>query len=95
MPHAEGWREAHTIQRAYAFNNPMTAITKVNSSGYLTEEYSFVSTSRENVIIESVKKAEKEDAVIVRMYEAFHRTTEVNVDFGPQIYKAYTCNLLD
>lgn len=95
VPHAEGWREAHTIQRAYAFNNPMTAITKVNSSGYLAEEYSFVSTSRENVIIESVKKAEKEDAVIVRMYEAFHRTTEVNVGFGPQIYKAYTCNLLE
>ncbi|MDO4306771.1 MAG: alpha-mannosidase [Eubacteriales bacterium] len=94
-PHKGGFREAGTIGKAYALNNPMKAIVKENAPGTLPAVYSSVSVDVPNVMIEVVKKAEDEDASIVRLYETFNRRTKVSMEFGRSVKAVYDCTMLE
>ena len=63
--------------------------------GKLPEEYSFVSCNSDNFIVETVKKAEDDDALVVRGYESYNKRTNVKLDFGYDVKKAYICDLLE
>ena len=93
-PHSGDFREAGTINRAYALNNPLLAIQakaaadsmlagteecQTRTADQLTAHASFVHTDAENVFIEVVKQAEDGDGVIIRLYEAFNRRADVTV----------------
>ncbi|MBO5453247.1 MAG: alpha-mannosidase [Clostridia bacterium] len=82
-----------TVQMAYCLNQKMTAIDKISSSGTLPAEFSLVSVNKENIIIETVKKAENDNAVIVRMYDSYNMVTNAKIKFGFDVKKAYTCDL--
>ena len=74
-PHAGDWRAAETVRRAYEFNVPVlsTPAREENAAGdgeALPASFSLVSADAPNLIVETVKKAEDEDALIVRLYEA-------------------------
>ncbi|MDO4272201.1 MAG: alpha-mannosidase [Eubacteriales bacterium] len=94
-PHAEGFREAGTIGRAYALNNPLQCVVKANSSGTLPREYSAVSINVPNVITEVVKMAEDGKGTVLRLYEAFNRRTDVTMCFGKPLKTVYICNMLE
>ena len=76
-------------------NNPLEAAVKANEGGTLPDVYSFVTCSRENVVVEVVKKAEEEEAVIVRLYECFNRRTEVSLTFAEDIKTVCECDMLE
>ena len=63
--------------------------------GKLPEEYSFISCEADSFIIETVKKAEADNALVVRGYEAYNKRTSVKLDFGFDVTKAYVCDLLE
>lgn len=64
-PHLEDWRKAHTEIEAYKLNNPLNVF-----SGTLDNlNKSLFTIDKANVEISAVKKAEYEDAYIVRLYE--------------------------
>lgn len=42
-----------------------------------------------------VKKAEDSDVLILRMYEAFNRTTQAIVSFDQNVQDARECNMLE
>ena len=71
---------------AYDLNKPMTAVTLGAQEGKLADSYSLVSVSAPNVILETVKKAEDSDAMILRMYEAYNKkvNTTVTLGFAPK-----------
>ena len=94
-PHQGDWREAGTVAQAYELNNPMSAAVKMNDGGLLPASFSLVSTDSENVVIETVKKAEDSRDVIVRMYECFNRRSEVRVHVGPKLLGASVCNIME
>lgn len=94
-PHKGDFREAGTIDRAYALNNPMKCLVKENESGNAPAVYSAVRVDAPNVVIEVVKKAEDEDASIIRMYEAFNRRTNTVLHFGRKAKAVYECNMLE
>jgi alpha-mannosidase len=48
-----------------------------------------------NVIIETVKKAEKEDALVVRMYECAGMDAAFRLDAGFKVGSAQECDLLE
>ncbi len=60
-----------------------------------SSELFFVKVNRENVIIETVKKAEDSDGIVVRIYEAFNQRGEVELEFGYQLKNVIECNLLE
>ena len=80
---------------AQSFNQPMFAKTVEKQSGSLADKYSFVSCNCDNIIIDTVKKAENEDATVIRLYEYFDRRTKAELTFGANIKSAYLCDMLE
>lgn len=95
FPHQGSWKEAGTVNQAYLLNNPLEAAVKENEGGTLPDAYSFVTCSQDNVVVEVVKKAEDEEAVIVRLYECFNRRTDVSLVFAEDIKSVCECDMLE
>ena len=81
FPHAGNFRENGTVQLAYELNCPLKAFEIGKQDGKLPEEYSFISCNADNFIVETVKKAEADDALVVRGYESYNKRTNVKLDF--------------
>lgn len=94
-PHQAGWREAGTVNQAYLLNNPLAAVIKDNDGGALSPSFGFVSSSKENVIIEVVKKAEEDDAFVIRLYECYNRRTHTKLTFGQKLASICECNMME
>lgn len=95
LPHSGNFRENGTIQLAYELNCPMKAFEIGKQDGALGEEYSFISCDSDNFIVETVKKAENDDNIIVRGYECYNKRTDVTLTAGFDVKKAYICDLLE
>jgi alpha-mannosidase len=68
-PHPNDWRKAGTVQRGYELNNPMT-VKFINKNKGIYSKYSFLNVEPSNIIITTVKKSEKDNSIIIRMYES-------------------------
>ncbi len=95
-PHAGTYTQAGTVQLAYDLNNPMSAVKLGKQEGALPESYSFVSISDENIVIDTVKKAEDTDETVVRMYESWNkRVNGAKLTFGFDVSSAVLCDLME
>ncbi len=94
-PHTGNWKEAGTVAQAYLFNNPLSAIMKEREGGMLAASQSFVCVDCDNVVIETIKKAEEGDEIILRLYECFNRRNDVVLTFPKEIRYITECNLLE
>ena len=63
VPHAGGWREAGIVGEAACFNAPLRAI-----SGPVPESFAWVDDP--NLVLDTIKRAEDSDALVLRLYEA-------------------------
>lgn len=95
MAYEGDFREAGVINEAYALNQPLTVAQVCANKGALADEFSLVSCDRANVIVETVKKAEDDDGMIVRMYDAFNRRANATVTVAEGFKKAYLCDLME
>ena len=94
-PHEGDWRAAGTVKQAYRLNNPLTSVWKENEEGTLADTYSFVSSDKDNAVVEVVKKAEDSDDTIVRLYECYNRRTPVTLTFGKEVASVVECNMME
>lgn len=92
LPHSGDWRDGETVRRAYELNVPMIAHLSEDSS---QGERWLISVEAPNVVIETVKKAEKEDALIVRMYECDGADAHVDLIVDLPVRWATECDLLE
>ena len=74
------------IKKSYEFNIPMQ---------YGDQIEPFVEVDNPDIIIESVKKAEDSDAVIIRMYETLGAPSTASLRFNKKVKKAYLTNLIE
>lgn len=95
MPHIGSFREAGVFAQSYALNQPLTAVPVTADEGSLADSFSLVSCDKNNIVIETVKKAEKDDGMIVRMYESFDMKTAVTLTVADGFMKVYLCDLLE
>ena len=95
LPHAGNYRESGTVQLAYELNAPLKAFPIGKQDGALPEEYSFVSCDSDSFIVETVKKAEDSDDIVIRGYESYNKKTNVTLNFGFDVKKAVICDLLE
>jgi len=97
LPHAGEWRDGQFVPEAYALNYPMlNGYLPGGQPGSLPQTYRLAEVDADNVIVETVKKAEQEDAWIVRLYEYKQsRSNAVTLSFGKAIRKAVECNLVE
>ena len=95
LPHEGNWREAGTLQQAYQVNQPMTAAFKAVEGGNAPAQYAAVRSSKPNVVVEVVKKAEDSDDTIVRVYEAYGRRVKAELSFPAELTSAAECDLME
>lgn len=95
LPHSGDFKAGGTIREAYLLNNPLITRSIYPQHGVLPQMYSLLSCRNENIVIETVKKAEESDEVIVRLYECFNRSGKITLDFGFDVKKAYVCDLCE
>ena len=94
-PHTKDYRSAGVIQTAYLLNNPMNAIEVSANDGSLADSFSLISVDKENIFVEAVKEAEKDDTLIVRLYDAYDMKSTVKVDFGFDVAKVETASIIE
>ncbi len=97
LPHEGDFRHGEVIREAFALNNPAAAVRKAGGRKEmkLPASASLAAVDQPNVIIESVKMAEDDDAMIVRVYECYNRRTDAVLTLGVPIQEAYLCNLME
>jgi alpha-mannosidase len=82
------------VSKAYNFNNKMIAEKSVSKNG-VSDSFSFAEMSSDDVIIETVKKAEDGSGIIVRMYESKNQKEKIKISFAFELEYAEICNLLE
>lgn len=89
LPHAGGFSVENVVRPAYEFNVAPLATWGAK------ETFSLLSVDVPNVIVEAVKWAEDQDALVVRAYEASRTGTHATFDFGIPVASAEETNLLE
>ncbi len=93
-PHVGDWTQG-TVQAAQELNLPLDGILAKSHEGELGTARSFASVDQPNVIIDTLKKSEDGDDLIVRVYEAHGARCPVKLAFDRPIASAVECNLLE
>ncbi len=94
LPHLGDWR-TNTVQMGHELNSPVLAFEAPGSKGPLPPVDSYVSVDVENVIVDTVKRAEDSDAVIVRVYEAYGQRGPARISFHKTPKQVAECDLME
>ncbi len=68
IPHPGDWEEAHVPRIAREFKYELKAVEAKNQSNKLSASTSFLEVEPSSIILSAVKKAEKEEALVIRIY---------------------------
>ena len=94
LPHA-GPLDHQSMAAAYCLNDPVIVFESENPSSQLREIKPIVSIDKKNVIIETIKQAEDDNGIIVRMYESMRQRGKVTVRTSFELGEAHKTNLLE
>ena len=89
MPHRGSWRDAGVVAESYRFNVPLRFVAGS------ARPHSLLSCDDPNLVIDTVKKAEDSDALIVRLYEAHGARGDARLHCGLPFKSARFCNTLE
>jgi alpha-mannosidase len=91
LPHSGDFRQAGVVAEADHFNNPLQVFATSAAPG----QESFFSVDNPAVVIDTIKKAEDTEAIIVRLYESFGAQQTVRLHSSLPVQSAVRCNLLE
>lgn len=91
LPHQGSFREAGVVEEGYRFNVPLL----LRPSAGEPEESSFLSVDSPSVVLDTVKKAEDSNDLIVRLYEAHGTRGPVRLSSPLPVESVKRCNLLE
>ena len=76
LPHRGDWRDADTVRKGWEANNPLLVRPLAPQDGELPPRASFLTAEPDNVAATVLKKAQKSEELIVRLYETAGRRVE-------------------
>jgi alpha-mannosidase len=88
FPHAGGWREAGVVAEGLRFNAPLRWTLGV-------PETSFASVDDPNLVLDTVKRGERSDSLVLRLYEAHGGRGTARVRLGAPFERARLANALE
>jgi alpha-mannosidase len=95
LPHFGSYNWAQVVQAAYAFNAPLHWKLQPSTSGAGDCTQRFVSCEDRNIVIESVKRAEDSNDLIVRMYECHNARGRAELTCSRKVKAAMLCDLME
>jgi alpha-mannosidase len=87
-PHAGGWREADVIAHGARFNAPLVRV-----AGDFPD--SFASVDAPSLVLDTIKRAEDSDALVLRLYEAHGARGVARLRVAADISSARRANILE
>ncbi len=93
MPHKNTWQEAGIVAEAYKFNSPLLWAHKTHGSSPAMHSYFSIEDS--NLVIDTVKKADESNAVIMRLFECHGARGNAKLKTTLPFNHAHLCNLLE
>ena len=94
-PHTSDFKGGRTVQEGYALNMPLVVREIKKSNGTMPDSYSFIRSNRDNIVIETVKKSEDGNDVIVRLYDAHNIKCNADIIAGFDYKEVYLCDMLE
>jgi alpha-mannosidase len=94
-PHGVGWKNALTIRRGYELNYKLISHAVDEHQGSLAAEHSFLQAQPDNIIVTALKRAEDENALILRFYEWAGKDGEVTLQLPPGAQSATETDLME
>jgi len=79
IPHSGTWETGKTYKEARNYTTPLIAALTGKHKGHLPPEASLLSIKPDALLVTAIKRAEGEDALIVRFYNIMEREVEANV----------------
>lgn len=95
FPHAGDFREGKTVREGYLLNMPLEYCLVAPGAGNLPDCFGIAQVDKENIVIETLKKAEEENAVILRLYDAYNQKASARVQVGFDFQEVYLCDLME
>ncbi len=97
LPHTDRW-DARTVGAAYALNDPLLVVDGVAHAAQPVQPAllkGIVYVDRPNAVIETIKRAEDGEGVIVRLYESQRKRGPITLTAGFPLRAAWRTNLLE
>ncbi|KAA1185041.1 alpha-mannosidase [Paenibacillus sp. B2(2019)] len=101
-PHAGDWRQGHTLRAAAELNHPPAYIaastvdaTELQSTNVWDRCCSLLPFTSEHVVLETVKWAEDDDGIILRMYESAGGRETIELKWPYPHQAVYVSNALE
>jgi alpha-mannosidase len=89
LPHAGGWRDAGVVREAAQFETPVRWAQGARSAR------AFLGVDDPNLVLDTVKRAEDSDALVLRLYEAHGGRGTARLRATVPFTEARRCNLLE
>jgi alpha-mannosidase len=88
-PHAGEYCEGDTIKLAYSLNNPLIVCDKT------VKLEPYAKADKENVVVETIKRAESGEGTVIRLYESMGQEAEAGLALSESYEKAYETDMLE
>jgi len=95
LPHGGDFRDGGVIEQACALNMPLHLVETEARKGPLPARESFFAVDRAGVMIEAVKMAERDESVIVRLYEAYGTRGPVELRTALPVKAVFRADLME
>ncbi len=95
-PYVGTWLSAGVHVEAKKVANPL--VVSLNNNGEQLNELKskkFIEVSSSNIVLESIKKAENSDSLILRLYEISGKRGSVEIKLFKKVSSAWRCNILE
>jgi alpha-mannosidase len=92
LPHKGSGVGGGIVEKSYVLNRPFFVREVGETKGSLLAEYSLLTCETAGVIMETVKRAEEGDGIVVRMYEAYKERKNVRLSI-PNAREVSLCDL--
>ncbi|ORX86316.1 hypothetical protein K493DRAFT_269045 [Basidiobolus meristosporus CBS 931.73] len=98
-PHRGSFLESDVVRQGYNFNVPLiaklAATNGIQETSPRAPSCFFTLSNADNVVLDTVKKAEDSDAIVLRFYEAYGGHATLRVNSSLSVRRATSCNILE
>jgi alpha-mannosidase len=94
LPHPGRWDET-TIGAAYHLNDPLIVFDTGRRGSHSEGVPSLIGVEQSNIVIETVKRAEDGNGLIVRLYEGQRRRGPITLSVGFELAEAWRVNIME
>ncbi len=89
LPHAGAWQDTGVVAEAASFNTPLVW------AAIAGQARSFLTLDSPDLVLDTVKRAEDSEAVVLRLYEAHGARGTATLRVGFPVASASLCNILE